>query len=166
MSRVARLSWLLRSSFAHVRRSPGCADLARMAVAAYDPVSDVVSARCHAGQGHEVLDSHEFVLAEMPGLSLLASGRQPRVIHDLPQGRAAAPHMLAMRAAGLRSSLTVPLLECDELRGFLFLNARVSHFFNEARLRRLEPFMVTLPGLILREMIREFEGLTLASSRV
>lgn len=137
-----------------------------MAVAVYDPSTDVVSACCQVGLGHEVLDSHEFVLAEMPSLSLLASGRQPRVIHDLPLGRAATPHMLAMRAAGLRSSLTVPLLECDELRGFLFLNARVAHFFNDAVLQRLEPFMATLPGLILREMIREFEGLTLVSTRV
>lgn len=154
MGRDGRLDWLLRASLTQIQRAPWGCGVARLALADYDCQSDMVVAHCHAGLGNQLLDNHEFILSEMPGLSLVAAGREMRVVHELPRTGMDRPHLQAMRAAGLRSSLTVPLSQGDALVGFLFLNATVPYYFQGETLAHLQAIMGVLASTVLREMCR------------
>lgn len=138
----------------HLRQLPGYAPLGRVAVALYDPARDMVCSYAHAGRGGGILDHAEYPLSEVPSLALLAAAGQPRVIDDLgAAGDGGSPQVKALRQAGFRSSLTIPVYRDDQLQAFIFFNAAADGFFLPEVVRVLLPMARDLAGLVRRHAL-------------
>lgn len=148
-------AFLIGTRLGHVlgelRRLPGYAPLGRLAVVLYDAPSDMLSSYAHAGQSGGLLDHAEYPLSEVPSLALLAAAGQPRVVDDLDGD--GSPRTAALRHAGFRSSLVVPVYRADELQAFIFFNAVTSAFFEPDVVRALLPFARDLAGLVQRHAL-------------
>lgn len=144
-----RLSALLEV----MRKLPGCGGLARVAIALFDPRTEILRAYAHAGDGNQLLDHYEVALRDVPSLALLASGDQPRVVDDLESyGHATSPHTIALREAGYRSSLTLPVWRNGEFVGFVFLNTDQVASFTPLVVDLLRPFASGMAEMAMREL--------------
>lgn len=127
-------------------RVKGFAPLRRIAVVGYDADQDLLFALAHSGEAAG-LDLYECRLSDVPSLALVASGETPRVIDDLSVfGGSGSHHTRALLAAGLVSSLTVPVFAEGVLAAFVFLNADVPGFFTPAVVAALKPVCAAIVG--------------------
>lgn len=150
MGSITHLSSRLVALLTEVRRLPGCAPVGRLSVALYDQRRDVL--RAYA-QTSDTLDRYEIGLAEVPSLAILAAGDEPRVVLDLATyGRHSSPHTAALREAGYRSSLTVPVRHRGEFVGFIFFNADAPGVFTPQVVALLAPFANAIAEMTLREV--------------
>lgn len=150
MGSVAHLSSRLIALLTEVQRLPGCRSVARIAVALYDARRDVL--RAYA-QTCDTLDRYEIGLAEVPSLAILATGDEPRVVDDLAvYGRSSSPHTAALREAGYRSSLTIPVYRSGSLEGFIFFNADQPGVFTPPLVAALMPFAHGITAMAVREV--------------
>ena len=154
--RRLRVAWLLRAGLSRIHKVADGAAVTRISVAVHDRHSDMVAAFAHAGMGDAFLDSFQQTLDETPGLALLASApHQHRVIHEIkPFGRDSAPHVSALRLAGIQSSLTQTLTGPCGLAGFLFLNSPQQGLFSPSFLGLLSPTLTELAPHLAREITR------------
>lgn len=130
-----------------LRQLPGCAGLARVAVALYDPHTDMLHSRAVTDA---LLERYQIPLDEVPSLAILATGDEPRVVDDLAiYGHRGSPHTAALREAGYRSSLTFPVNRGDTLVGFVFFNAETPRFFLPAVVSVLTPHVPAIVILAL-----------------
>lgn len=151
---AAALGFRMAQLLDDLRRLPGFETLGRIAVALYDERRDMLCSYAHAGQGGDLLDRHEYLLAEVPSLAILAAGDQPRVVDDLARyGRDDSPHTAMLRRAGFRSSLTVPVLDAGSLAAFIFYNAQAVGFFRPEVVRTLMPLSAGLVSLVRRHAL-------------
>jgi hypothetical protein len=137
-----------------IRHLPGFEPLGRIAVALYDERRDMLCSYAHAGQSGDLLDRHEYLLEEVPSLAILAGGDQPRVVDDIKRyGRDDSPHTSALRHAGFRSSLTVPVHSGASLAAFIFYNALEPGFFRAEVVRTLLPLSAGLVTMVRRHAL-------------
>jgi len=137
-----------------IQRLPGFAPVGRIAVALYDERRDMLCSYAHAGQSGDLLDHHEYPLEEVPSLAILAGGDQPRVVDDIGRyGRDDSPHTSALRHAGFRSSLTVPVHSGVSLAAFIFYNAFEPGFFRPEIVRALLPLSSGLVAMVRRHAL-------------
>jgi len=138
---------------ADLRRTGLLAGINRVAVALYDPHTEVVKAFVHSSDGPNPLDHAASRLSDVPSLAALASGLGERVINDLEEaarlGRDQAGRLVSF---GYRSSYTVPVLGANGLQGFLFFNAFAAGFFGGEVVERLAPYRDLLIQMVLREI--------------
>jgi hypothetical protein len=146
----------LATLLAEMRRLPGFAPLSRVAVAIYDTRDDILRNFSSANLGYDPLCDYEVPLAEVPSLAVMASGGSGvRVVDDLLHyGVGSRPHTAALRAAGLRSSMTMPVGTDDTFLGFVFFNAAEPGFFTPQRVRLLEPFTVAILKMVAKDAVR------------
>jgi hypothetical protein len=156
-NRKRRVTWLLDGALREARRLAGDEQLCRVALALYDPATEIVSSFVHSGEPNHVLDRYECLLRETPGLAAIARDGRPRVIEDISVLSAGHDdHTAALRGAGFRSSLTMAMMPGGVLTGFMFFNARTTGLFTAEVVERLEAFLADLPRFLLRELEREF----------
>jgi HD-GYP domain-containing protein (c-di-GMP phosphodiesterase class II) len=104
----------------------------------------------HAGAP---LRRYEFPLAASRSLSDLVRLRSARIMDDIPgELPGAAPHTVHIRAAGFRSSYTVPLFDGDAFQGFLFMDSRQPAAFSAAVVQRLEVYVNLVRMLLSHEL--------------
>lgn len=136
-----------------MRKLPGCSGLARVAIALFDPRTETLRAYAHAGDSNQLLDHYEVGLRDVPSLALLASGEEPRIVDDLEEyGHATSPHTIALREAGYRSSLTIPVWRNHEFVGFVFLNTDQVSSFTPLVVDLLRPFASGMAEMAIREL--------------
>ncbi|MGE5506212.1 MAG: GAF domain-containing protein [Actinomycetota bacterium] len=141
---------------AEIRRLPGFAPLSRVSVALYDAHDDILRTFSSANLDYDPLDEYEVRLSTVPSLAVLASGGTGvRIVDDLANyGSASANHTAALRTAGLRSSMTVPIGTADTFLGFVFFNAAEVGFFTPDRVRLLEPFTMSILKMVAKDFVR------------
>lgn len=150
MGSAVALSVRLAALLGEIRRLPGCGALSRLSVALYDPRTDILRAYAQTG---DTLEHYQLALSEVPSLAILASGDQPRVVDDLESwGHATSYHTIALREAGFRSSLTIPVHDDGQLRGFIFFNADLPRAFTPAVVALLAPFAASIAAMTAREV--------------
>lgn len=104
----------------------------------------------HAGQP---LRRYEFPLAASRSLSELVRLRSARILDDIPaELPGQAFHSAHIRAAGFRSSYTVPLFDGDVFQGFLFMDSREPAAFSAAVVERLEVYVNLVRMLLCHEL--------------
>lgn len=97
----------------------------RIAIALYDPATDLLKTFASANVDAEPLSHYEARLADVPSLAALAAARQSRVVHDMHEALApGSPHTDWLLAQRFRSSYTLPVFQGDALGAFLFFDAR------------------------------------------
>jgi len=136
----------------HTQLSGFCPAIRRIAVAVYDPPTDILRTFLHSASGRDGLHAYERPLADVPSLKVIADSRQPRIIDDLT-GLASSPsdHTVSLLAAGYRSSFTVPLASGSQFLGFLFFDADQKNVFSSGLVAQLMVYSQLIALLIAHE---------------
>lgn len=126
----------------------------RVAVAIYDPKTDLLKTFLHSSQdGEPPLVRYERRLGDVPSLQEILERKRPRVVNDLEMFAAhAAPHSRKIRAHGYRSSYTMPIYLNSQFFGFLFFNSQRKNAFNENILHYLDIIGHLLSLLVINEL--------------
>ncbi|WP_207062149.1 HD domain-containing phosphohydrolase [Motiliproteus sp. SC1-56] len=126
-------------------------DLARVAVALYDPDSNALRTYAYSTQAHNPLTHYAVPLKAVPSLQALAASGESRVIDDLSRLEGGGEHTQALLAAGLRSSFTLPIHRGNELLGFIFFNSTRTAAFPKHLRPSLEIAAYAVSLLVINE---------------
>lgn len=113
----------------------------RIALALYDPDTDLIKTFVSSQAGGSTLAHYETRLADVPSLQHLRETRTARVVDDMDESfHAASTHTVWLKAQHFRSSYTLPVFRGDELSAFLFFDATQPHAFPPSVCRVLDEF--------------------------
>jgi len=128
-------------------------DLCRVAIALYDPETDILKTFAHSTDGIPPISFYEAKLSEAHSLRELAEQNTIRLIDDLGEhlkpNNAPAARLLD---SGYKSSMTLPILFNGRLYGFLFFNATQTGYFNNPRNATIRAYAGVLSMLVVNEI--------------
>ena len=126
----------------------------RIAVAAYDPASELLKTFIASPREGNALVRYEARLADSPSLAEIARQHRPRVVNDLELFRDGRRHHTRVIAAeGQRSSYTVPMMLDGSFWGLVFFNSRTAGALSEPVLRRLDPYAHLIAALVIAQRL-------------
>jgi HD-GYP domain-containing protein (c-di-GMP phosphodiesterase class II) len=115
--------------------------IARIAVAMYDPKTDLLKTFIDSGKSAHPLRQYSAKLSEVPSLQDTVARGTPRVVNDLDVfQRGQHEHTSRIRAAGYGASYTLPMYLNGAFFGFVFFNSRLKHVFTDEVLHDLDLF--------------------------
>ena len=125
----------------------------RIAVAIYDPKTDLLKTFASSNRGHPPLRAYQARLAEVPSLKQLAEDRSPRVIQDIPGTLTGdSAHSRWLREQGFQSSFTLPVYFGQQLAGFVFMDSRQPDAFGPSTLSFVGSFAQLASQLYLSQL--------------
>ncbi|MBC7952641.1 MAG: HD domain-containing protein [Rhodospirillaceae bacterium] len=133
----------------------------RIAIAIYDPVSDILKSFVHSSEGDNPFDHTVARLADLKPLAALARTGGRRVINDLTTHVPATPaHAKRLLAAGYVSSYTVPIFHKGTFHGFIFFNSFQTGYFTPPVVQRLRPVaeVVSLHTIMELDAVRMIQA--------
>ena len=131
--RIQRLHAILRARYPFI---------ARVALALYDPETDLLKTFASSTEGGQTLTRHEATLASVPSLLALRDARQARVVDDIAQSFPAhSVHTDWLKSQHYRSSYTLPVYRGDELSAFVFFDAVECAAFTPAVTEVMRPWL-------------------------
>lgn len=110
----------------------------RIAVALYDPATDMLKTFAHSSMGENPLALYEARLQDSKTLQEIVALRRPRVVNDLELLQATRQHSERIRRQGYSSSYTLPIFRHGEFLGLLFFNSYSKNKLNESSLHHLD----------------------------
>jgi HD-GYP domain-containing protein (c-di-GMP phosphodiesterase class II) len=125
----------------------------RLAVAIYDPKTDLLKTFIHSSNGSVPLSHYHAKLSEASSLCEIIKLGRPRVVNDLSIfGRSKHEHSKRLLAEGYAASYTMPMYHNGELYGFIFFNASQKGVFSEEVLHHLDLFGHLLALSVVQEV--------------
>jgi len=113
--RMRSLHGILRARFPFI---------GRIALALYDPGTDLLKTFASSNEDGLSLQRHEATLASVPSLMALRETGLPRVVDDIPDTfRNGSVHTNWLTSHQYRSSYTLPIFRGTELSAFLFFDS-------------------------------------------
>lgn len=113
--------------------------ISRVAVALYDPATDMLRTFAYSSQIDSPLTHYHARLSECQSLAKVVANRQSRVVNDLSIfNNSHHAHAQLIYAAGYRSSYTVPMIWEGKFFGFVFFNSQLTDVFDERALSELD----------------------------
>ncbi len=98
--------------------------IGRIALALYDPDTDLLKTFASSNEGGPTLQRYEALLADVPSLVELKDSRAPRVVDDIDASfRATSTHTDWLKSRNYRSSYTLPIFRGAALSAFLFFDS-------------------------------------------
>ena len=98
--------------------------ISRIALALYDPDTDLLKTFASSNEGGPTLQRYEATLASVPSLNQLCETRKARVVDDIAESfHAASAHTDWLKSRQYRSSYTLPIFRGTELSAFLFFDS-------------------------------------------
>lgn len=117
-----------------------CPFIDRVAVAIYDPKSDLLKTYLHSsGEDNNPLRHYQSRLADAPSLQAIVEQRRPRLVNDLAifhQGEQL--HTQRIAAQGYAASYTLPMFLNEAFFGFVFFNSYTKDVFGDSVLHYLD----------------------------
>lgn len=130
--------------------------LNRIAVALYDPETDVLKTFVNSSDYGSPIEHYEAVLKDVRSLSQLAEDRAPRTINDLTVlAKGDSVHTQKILEKGYLSSHTMPIVHNNVFHGFVFFNASETGCFTDNVVYKLGVY-AQLVGLL---SITEFNAI-------
>lgn len=127
----------------------------RVAVALYDPDTDMLSTFLHSSGEDNPLFNYSVKLSEARSLKEIADHGVPRVLNDLTAlAGGYSRHTQKVLAQGYQSSLTYPLYHNGNILGFLFLNSYRNNVFTGDLMHLLNLFNQVIASLVITETVR------------
>ncbi len=127
--------------------------IARIAVTAFDPSSELLKTFIHSSDGDVPLVRYEASLAEAPSLAEILRAGRPRVVNDLAIFSGGThEHTQAIRDQGYRSSYTMPMNMNGAFWGFLFFNSYERDVFAPAVLDQLDVAGHLITAVVVAEI--------------
>jgi HD-GYP domain-containing protein (c-di-GMP phosphodiesterase class II) len=113
----------------------------RIAVAMYDPTTDLLQTFIHSSGGDDPLSGYQAKLGESQSLTAVLRTRRPRVIDDMGElAPVEKDHALRIAAHGYMSSYTLPMFSNDVFFGFIFFDSYQKGAFRSEILNELDLF--------------------------
>jgi HD-GYP domain-containing protein (c-di-GMP phosphodiesterase class II) len=124
--------------------------IARIALALYDPDTDLLKTFASSNDGGPTLLHYEATLASVPSLQALRDARAPRVVDNVDDCfNVATVHTGWIKSRHYRSSYTLPIFRGAELSAFLFFDSTELASFTPAVQKVLDPFADIISQLYL-----------------
>lgn len=124
----------------------------RIAVAVYDPKTDLLKTFVHSSGGDDPLTLYQARLVEARSLQEIVKLGRPRVVNDLALlAGGEKTHTQRIGAQGYGASYTLPLYRNSEFFGFLFFNSYGKDVFRESVLRDLDLIGHLLALVVINE---------------
>jgi HD-GYP domain-containing protein (c-di-GMP phosphodiesterase class II) len=123
----------------------------RIAVALYNPKTDMLSTFLHSSGEDSPLLNYSTKLSKVHSLVEIADNGMPRILNDLSELCGNGVHSHKVRVQGYQSSLTYPLYYNDNILGFVFFNSYRKHVFTDALLHLLNLFSHVIASLVIKE---------------
>jgi HD-GYP domain-containing protein (c-di-GMP phosphodiesterase class II) len=125
----------------------------RIAVAIYDPKTDLLKTFVHSSGVENPLDLYSAKLADSASMQEILKAGRPRVVNDLEIfSNAPAEHSRRIAANQYKSSYTMPMFLNGEFFGFMFFNSRRKKVFDEAVLHYLDMVGHLLSMIVIHEV--------------
>lgn len=125
----------------------------RIAIAIYDPKTDLLKTFIHSSGGGEPLSHYQARLAESRSLQEIIEVGRPRVVNDLTIFEENdKTHSQRIQAQGYAASYTLPMYRHGVFFGFIFFNASRSGVFDEETLHYLDLFGRLLSLSVIDEL--------------
>ncbi|MCE4539355.1 HD-GYP domain-containing protein [Pelomonas sp. P7] len=122
----------------------------RIALALYDPDTDLLKTFASSNQGGPTLQRYEATLASVPSLGKLVEERASRVVDDIDESfHAVTPHGDWLKSRHYRSSYTLPIFRGKVLSAFLFFDSVEPAAFTPEVRGVLDPFADIIAQLYL-----------------
>jgi len=125
----------------------------RLAVAVYDPKTDLLKTFLHSSGGETPLSHYQARLSDSKSLCEILELGKPRVVNDLSIFKESSKeHSQRILAHGYEASYTLPMYHQSELFGFLFFNASKKGVFADEVLHDLDLFGRLMSLTIVQEL--------------
>ena len=125
----------------------------RIAVAIYEPKTDLLKTFLHSSGGDNPLSLYSAKLADSASLREILKVGRPRLVSDLDVFRnVSAVHARRMNAQQYKSSYTMPMFSKGEFFGFLFFDSYRKSAFDETALRYLDMVGHLLSLLVIHDL--------------
>jgi len=134
----------------------------RLAVAVYDPKTDLLKTFIHSSGNANPLNHYQAKLTETGSLKAIVESGRPRVVNDLSifEGNGKL-HSRKLTEGGYRASYTLPMYRHDNFYGFIFFNACKANVFTSEVLHDLDLFG-HLMSLTVTSELQQFKTLEAA----
>jgi len=135
--------------------------ISRIAVALYDPKTDLLNTYVDSGKSAHPLKRYSAKLGNVSSLKDTMTRGTPRVVNDLDVFiLSRTEHATRIRAAGYGASYTLPMFLNGAFGGFVFFNSRLKHVFTDRVLHDLDIFghLVSLTAISELSSIRVLEA--------
>lgn len=124
----------------------------RIAVAIYDPKTDVLKTYVHSSDGESPLRNYEATLASSASLQEIVTLRKPRVVNDLKIfADSEKQHAKRIQKHGYASSYTLPMFVNSNFFGFVFFNSSQKDAFSDGALHYFDTIGHLISLLIINE---------------
>jgi HD-GYP domain-containing protein (c-di-GMP phosphodiesterase class II) len=125
----------------------------RLAVAVYDPKTDLLKTFIHSSGGEAPLSHYQAKLSDSRSLCEIIEVGRPRVVNDLSIFESSdKEHSRRILAQGYGASYTLPMYHNEELFGFLFFNAAKKGVLSDEVLHDLDLFGHLMSLTIVQEL--------------
>jgi HD-GYP domain-containing protein (c-di-GMP phosphodiesterase class II) len=134
-----------------LRRRFDCID--RVAVAIYDPKTDLLKTFVDSSGGDSPLQQYEATLSKATSLQDIIRVGRPRVVQDIEVfARGTQEHTHRIRKHGYKSSYTMPMYLDGTFFGFVFFNSLQGDPFNDESLHYLDIFGHLISLVVISEI--------------
>ena len=133
----------------------------RVAVALYDPSTDLLKTFVSSNTDNILLKRYEVTLASVPSLSALVADRQNRIVGNIAASfQARTKHTSWLTQQGYLSSYTCPVYQGSELAAFLFYDSKRENVFTQDVANFLDAFSDLISQLFLlqRRLVQGMVG--------
>lgn len=125
----------------------------RLAVAVYDPKTDLLKTFIHSSDEERPLSHYQARLSDSRSLCEIVEVGRPRVVNDLTIfQQSGKEHSQYILSQGFEASYTLPMYHSEKLFGFLFFNSSEKGIFNDEVLHYLDLFGHLLSLTVAQEL--------------
>lgn len=138
---------------AHRRVQEDFPFVARIAVALYDPATQLLKTYLHSSGDENPLEHYQAHIDDAPSLKAMLEAGLPRVINNLVTFEdGEQEHTRRIGRQGYAASYTLPIFQHGEFLGFLFFNSYQTDVFTEEALRQLDVYGHLIALLVISEV--------------
>lgn len=127
--------------------------IVRIAIAIYDPETNILKTYLHSSGADNPLDHYQASLDDAPSLKAMLEEGLPRVINNMltfEDGK--HQHTTRIGRQGYAASYTLPMFNNGEFFGFIFFNANEKDVFSENVLRQIDIYGHMISLMVINEL--------------
>ena len=125
----------------------------RIAVAVYDPKTDLLKTFIHSSGKADPLSNYQARLSEVTSLQEIVHSGEPRIVNDLEASyRVSHEHGSKLNTEGYGSSYTLPMYLNNMFFGFVFFNSYAKDAFHAALLPSLDLYGHLISLTVINEL--------------
>lgn len=129
--------------------------IARIAIAIYDPDTDLLKTYLHSSGDDNPMDHYQTLLDNAPSLKEIIKKGLPRVVNNLltfEDGQHEHEHTKRIGRQGYAASYTLPFFNDGVFTGFIFFNSNERDVFTENVLRQLDIYGHMISLTVINEL--------------